>query len=156
MEWRGGSQTWKYKLEAKEKFDQEIWWATLFFGLIIELNWAHYITYYLSLNKVNNYHFEDVSRVFSQGRWNTNLLQQLSIGEIVTHVINNLGVKADIEDWNKPWWMLNSSWRFSISSSWECSRNKKTLMMILSYCWVNVYLSKSLFCYGGCENKNSH
>lgn len=28
MEWKGGSQTWKKMLEARDYKDQEIWWET--------------------------------------------------------------------------------------------------------------------------------
>lgn len=122
VEWKGGSQTWKYMIEARNYVDQEIWWepksgnANIWYDNWRQLGALHY---YLPVSNRGDHQFEDVNQLVYNGRWNPNLLDMLFPEEVCNHIQHNLMVEDGSTEWDKPWWMLHPSGNFTVKSAWE-------------------------------------
>ncbi|KAH0685787.1 hypothetical protein KY290_017323 [Solanum tuberosum] len=84
VEWKGGSQTWKYMLQARDSIDQEIWWQP-------------------------NNDQEENSQLMIQGKWNEELLRHILLEGVADHIIKNIDIVQECEEMHKPYWMLNHS-----------------------------------------------
>lgn len=78
VEWNGGSQVWKFMLEARNQVDQEILWEPRYGNSSIWFdNWTKLgaLHYYLPIGVDNHYHLEEVKSLMTQGVWNKELLE---------------------------------------------------------------------------------
>ncbi|KAH0756387.1 hypothetical protein KY290_026657 [Solanum tuberosum] len=81
--------------------------------------------YYLPIGVDNHYHLEEVKSLTTQWGWNEELLQNEFTEEVYHHITQEVQVMEGIRDWDKPWWMQNSSGRFSVKSAWELIRQRQ-------------------------------
>lgn len=76
VEWKGGSQTWKLMLEARDMIDQEIWWeircghSSVWYDNWTQLGSMHY---YLPISHQSHMGVEDVCQLREDGQWNEDL-----------------------------------------------------------------------------------
>lgn len=56
---------------------------------------------------------EDVKELMTQEGWNVDLLNELLSEDTSNYVIYKIGIVKGSEEWDKPWWMLQSSKKFS-------------------------------------------
>lgn len=42
--------------------------------------------------------------------------------KVYNHVINHVNCKEESEEYDKPWWMLTKSDKFSVGFTWDCIR----------------------------------
>jgi len=125
VEWNGGSQTWKFMLEARDCIDQQIWWepkcghSSVWFD-----NWTQLgaLYYYLPVSHSNNFDFDEVNQLMIQGHWNEDLMLQLLPEDVCKHVQNVIGVVEDTEEWDSPRWMCTSSGKITVGSAWKVLR----------------------------------
>lgn len=84
-----GSQTWKYMLEAREMFDQEILrepkcgHSNVWYDNCTQLDVLHYI---MPINILVNDHLEEVRKLLRNGRWNKEVLIIAIDEEVYAHV----------------------------------------------------------------------
>ncbi|XP_060210633.1 uncharacterized protein LOC132637582 [Lycium barbarum] len=117
VQWKGGSQVWKKMLEARESIEQEIWWepksgsSNIWFD-----NWTKLgtLSYVVPQSWHINEHAEDVSELMTYGRWNVNKLMQMFPKDIVQHILQEIDIKCASNEWDRPWWMITSTGKFTI------------------------------------------
>ncbi|XP_060194894.1 uncharacterized protein LOC132624080 [Lycium barbarum] len=97
VQWKGGSQVWKMMLEARDDIEQEICY-------VVPQSWQI------------NEQAEDVSELMTDGRWNISKLMQLFPEDIVQHIIQEIDIKYASNEWDRPWWMMTSSGKFTMET----------------------------------------
>ncbi|XP_060202424.1 uncharacterized protein LOC132630840 [Lycium barbarum] len=123
-----GSQLWKRMLEARDEMEQHTWWETkngsssLWFD-----NWTRLgpLIKLLQVGYQVNEDLEDVYAVLSEGKWDIDLLHTIVPEEIIDHIRSKLILQEGERQCDKPWWMLTSAGKFTVSSAWEIIRQKK-------------------------------
>lgn len=128
VEWKRGSMTWKYMLKARVQFDQEIWWEPKYgHSSIWYDNWIQFgaLHYYLLINLNINHQYEEVRQRLTKKEWNTDIMQHLFTTEVYNHVLQHILCEMNLQERDKPRWMLNNNGYFSIGSSWDCVRKRK-------------------------------
>ncbi|XP_060210626.1 uncharacterized protein LOC132637573 [Lycium barbarum] len=71
-----------------------------------------------------NEQVEDVSELMTDGKWNISKLMQLFPEDIVQHIIQEIDIKYTSNEWDRPWWMMTSTGKFTVSSAWQLLRQK--------------------------------
>ncbi|XP_060177821.1 uncharacterized protein LOC132607756 [Lycium barbarum] len=122
VQWKGGSQVWKMMLEARDNIEQEIWWETRSGTTNI---WFHNWT-----------RVEHVKELMNGGMWDIVKLEQCFPEEIVDHIMAELEIKENSQEWDKPWWMMTSTGEFSVASAWEMLRQKSHSSDIYKDMWI--------------------
>ncbi|WMV37581.1 hypothetical protein MTR67_030966 [Solanum verrucosum] len=90
----------------------------------------------MPIDSARNVQLEEVKQCFLNGEWNYDLLQ-LSFGEDFSrHVSQLLRNSEDEEQWDKPWWMLNATGKFTIGSAWEFLRDKDEACLNCKHSWI--------------------
>ncbi|KAG5631251.1 hypothetical protein H5410_002968 [Solanum commersonii] len=120
VEWKMGSLTWKYMLEARDLIDQYIWWepkcghSNIWYDNSSQLGALNYI---LHIDTARHVQLEEVKHCFLNEEWNYDLLQT-SFGEDVSrHIIQLLRSSEDEDQWDKPWWKLEAAGKFTVGSA---------------------------------------
>jgi len=148
VEWKGGSQTWKYMLQARDSIDKEIWWqpnngsSSIMFD-----NWSQIgaLLYCLPVSFSSYLDQEDISQLMIQGKWNEELLRHILLEGVADHIIKNIDIVQECEEMDKPYWMLNHSGKFSIRSSWESLRTPGVYQEEFRQVWKKGVLFKISF-----------
>lgn len=73
---------------------------------------------------------EDVSEHMFHGRWNEDNLNSIFPIDIEDHTKQELVIIEETRDWDKPWWMLTSSCKFTVSSAWNILRQKEEEQLV--------------------------
>ncbi|XP_060202283.1 uncharacterized protein LOC132630733 [Lycium barbarum] len=60
-----------------------------------------------------NEQVEDVSELMTDGKWNISKLMQLFPEDIVQHIIQEIDIKYASNEWDRPWWMMTSTCKFT-------------------------------------------
>lgn len=82
-------------LEARNEFDQNIWWehncghSIIWFDNWTQLGGLHY---YLPINRSTTYPLDEVNQLMSQGGWNAEVLQQLFHEDVCNHILKIITV----------------------------------------------------------------
>ncbi|XP_060210632.1 uncharacterized protein LOC132637581 [Lycium barbarum] len=114
---REGHKSGRMMLEARESIEQEIWWepksgsSNIWFD-----NWTKLgtLSYVVPQSWHINEHAEDVSELMTYGRWNVNKLMQMFPKDIVQHILQEIDIKCASNEWDRPWWMITSTGKFTI------------------------------------------
>jgi len=128
VEWKGGSHIWKHMLQARDFFDQKIWWETrightsLWYDNWIQLGALHS---YLPISYEINEAYEEVQQIRNEEGWDYNLMEELFPTEVCNQIHNVFGRLQKSEERDKAWWMPKSSGKFTVGSAWELSRQRK-------------------------------
>ncbi|KAH0761423.1 hypothetical protein KY290_017496 [Solanum tuberosum] len=128
VEWRGGSQVWKYMLQARDDMDQEIWWevrnghSSIWYD-----NWTQLgsLNYWLPISHSIDENFEEVKQFKEDDGWNYTLIENMCTEQVSQQVHNVLKNVQWSEERDKPWWMPNQNGKFSVKSAWEIFRQRK-------------------------------
>ncbi|XP_059280949.1 uncharacterized protein LOC132034570 [Lycium ferocissimum] len=137
--WKGGSQVWKMVLEARDSIEQEIWWEThsgtanIWYDNWTKLGALHYVV-------PNDFIIDDsievVSHFIIEDGWNVELLHHHLPEEVANHVVKELKVHIEEGQWDKPWWMMTSTGKFTISSVWELLRQRANYSQVYKQMWI--------------------
>ncbi|XP_060170720.1 uncharacterized protein LOC132601662 [Lycium barbarum] len=103
-------------LEARDSIEQAIWWEPKIGSSNIWFdNWTKLgaLSYVVPQSWKINDHAEDVSELMSNGGWNISKLMQLFPEDIVQHIIQEIDIKYASSEWDRPWWMMTSTRRFT-------------------------------------------
>ncbi|XP_060182743.1 uncharacterized protein LOC132612645 [Lycium barbarum] len=103
-------------LEARDNIEQEIWWEPKIGSSNIWFdNWTKLgaLSYVVPQSWQINEQAEDVSELMTDGRWNISKLMQLFPEDIVQHIIQEIDIKYASNEWDRPWWMMTSSGKFT-------------------------------------------
>ncbi|XP_060183224.1 uncharacterized protein LOC132613196 [Lycium barbarum] len=83
-----------------------------------------------------NEHAEDVSELMTDGRWNVNKLIQMFPEDIVQHILQEIDIKCASNEWDRPWWMMTSTGKFTVSSAWHLLRQKANVTVPFQNMWI--------------------
>ncbi|KAG5627192.1 hypothetical protein H5410_012410 [Solanum commersonii] len=126
VEWKNGSLTWKYMLEWEPKCGH----SSIWYDNWSQLGALHYI---VPLDSARNVQLDEVKQCFLNGEWNYDLLQTDFGDDISRHVIQLLRSSEDEQQWDKPWWMLKTSGKFTVGSAWDFLREKQEVCLKYKY-----------------------
>ncbi|XP_049399871.1 uncharacterized protein LOC125863926 [Solanum stenotomum] len=87
------------------------------------------------LDSARNVQLDKVKQCFLNGEWNYDLLQTSFGNDISRHIIQFLRSSEDEQQWNKPWWMLKTSGKFTVGSAWDFLRKKQEVCLKYKYIW---------------------
>lgn len=126
-------------LDAREEFDQMIWQepkcghSSVWYD-----NWTKMGALYYVIPPSSNLNFsvEEVKELMENDTWNSEKLQQLFPQEVTELIHNDLHCLENTQEWDKPWWMLSNSGKFTVSSAWEEVRQKENSFSLYSYIWI--------------------
>lgn len=110
-------------IEILEKY---IWWEIRGGSTNI---WYEYWTKLGSFHQEDNYHIlfkmEEIKNLINEKRWEIERLHQIFLERIVNHILGYLKnfLTTDLAD--RPWLVLNSTWKFKVSSGGDLLRVKK-------------------------------
>lgn len=134
VEWSEGSQVWKNILLARDCIDQKLQ-RGLRYGNF-SLNFDNWIHIYLLVNHYcNNNVFKDISQLMNQGYWNNEVIMELLNKKVCNHVHQRIGVEREIGEWDKPWWMPNSTGKFSVGTAWKLLRQRRDPQKLILKFW---------------------
>lgn len=91
-------------IEIRNFFAQKIWCESKRESASTwDDNWTQLETFHFMLPVTNEMQddFGKVNQLMSNFRWNEPLLQQFMPNEIYSHIVNNLNVIPDSDDWDK-------------------------------------------------------
>lgn len=71
-----------------------------------------------------------------QGEWNEDKLYQYLPQEIAEYTQQHLSITGNIERWDRPWWMPNSSGDFIVKSAWDMIRRKREIQQHFQEIWI--------------------
>ncbi|XP_059284804.1 uncharacterized protein LOC132038098 [Lycium ferocissimum] len=100
------------------------------------VQWKGGALYYTLPDQVIDESVEDVSELLDGNDWNFHKLQQLLPGEIVNHIQEELLMKESSTLWDKAWWMMTSSGKFTVSSAWNLLRQKGHISTVYKQLWI--------------------
>ncbi|KAH0666513.1 hypothetical protein KY285_027719 [Solanum tuberosum] len=126
VDWKRGSQVWKAMLQARDFFDQEIWWepreghTTVWFDNWTQLGALHFL---MPISH-NQSQLEDVKELYAEDGWKINALESNFNEDICNHICNALGSFTSTEGRDKAWWMPSSDGKFKVISAWELCRSR--------------------------------
>lgn len=79
------------------------------------------------MNHHCNEAFDKVSQLLILGNWNN---------EVMVELFNELiGTVHELEDWDKPWWIPNSTRKFYVVSAWELMRERREPQELMMNIW---------------------
>lgn len=70
------------------------------YGMTTRLDWVSFIISF-SININNENQLEDMSQLFSNGKWNKDILQQAFNKEVYDHVTMNMKYEEELKAWDK-------------------------------------------------------
>ncbi|KAK6773729.1 hypothetical protein RDI58_028967 [Solanum bulbocastanum] len=117
VEWSGGSQTWKLMLQARDFYDQEIWWetkegnASVWFDNWTQLGALHFHMFH------NQGIVEEVHELLDEDGWNNSLLQENFTEEVNVQIFQILRKGQKLDEKDKSWWMPTENGKFSVGSA---------------------------------------
>ncbi|XP_060202597.1 uncharacterized protein LOC132631015 [Lycium barbarum] len=126
-------------LEARDSIEQEIWWEThngtakFWYDNWTKLRALHYV---VPDDFIIDDSVEDVSHFITEEGWNEDLLHHYLPEEIVNHVVKELKVHIEEGQWDKPWWMMISTGKFTVSSAWELLRQRANYSQVYKQMWI--------------------
>lgn len=97
VEWRGGYQTWKYILLARDYFDQEIWWEPKCgHASIWYYNWIQKgaLQYYFPIDYNTTGGLEDVHQLMDSNGCNVDLLKKNFPVELCDNVVIKIWISG--------------------------------------------------------------
>lgn len=78
LEWKGGSLVLKLMLQARDLFDQEIWWETRIGHIsLLYDNWTQLgaPNFYLPITYEVNEDYDEIQQIRSDEGWDNNLME---------------------------------------------------------------------------------
>ncbi|XP_059311946.1 putative ribonuclease H protein At1g65750 [Lycium ferocissimum] len=81
----------------------------------------------------------------SNGAWNVQKLMQLFPEDIVQHIVQEIDIKHGSNEWDTPWWMMTSSGKFTVGSTWELLRQRAKETVPFHNMWIKVVPFKIFF-----------
>ncbi|KAK4731320.1 hypothetical protein R3W88_024308 [Solanum pinnatisectum] len=138
VEWKGGSQVWKLKLQARDYIDQDIWWeargghASLWHDNWTQLGELHLL---MPISYPRRYEFADISCVMDNNGLNEILLTELFNEEVCEQVKKVLGMEQIFDERYHHWWMPNSKGTFIVKIAWEILRQRTEVQQDIMFIW---------------------
>ncbi|XP_060216573.1 uncharacterized protein LOC132644045 [Lycium barbarum] len=139
VQWKGGSQTWKFMLEARDEMEQHIWWepndgsSSVWFE-----NWSKIGALHDKLP--SHFHIdgtvEELEELMDGDHWNIRRMLEILPNDIVELIRSNLGELVKTQERDKPRWMLTSSGNFSVSSAWGYIRQRDQVSPHCAKFWI--------------------
>ncbi|XP_060195442.1 uncharacterized protein LOC132624727 [Lycium barbarum] len=138
VQWKQGSQTWKRMLEARDLIEHQIWWqvrkgdSQFWFDNWIGLGALYYV------NPGNTYdeRIQNVKEMVVQGRWNRGKLMEVLFEDIVDHIMENITPPREEREFDRPWWILDTSGEFTIKSTWDFIRLRGPQLDSYRFMWI--------------------
>ncbi|XP_060190723.1 uncharacterized protein LOC132619998 [Lycium barbarum] len=140
VQWKGGSQVWKARIEARDNIEQEIWWeprsgtANVWFDNWTKLGALYHI---IADDFVIDEGVQDVKELMLQDGWNIGRLQQLFPMDIVDHILEELHFHEPKEEWDRPRLMMTASGKFIVGTAWELLRSKAVKSDVFKNMWIS-------------------
>ncbi|XP_055814563.1 uncharacterized protein LOC129884258 [Solanum dulcamara] len=138
VQWKQGSQTWKRMLEARDLIEHQIWWQVRKGDSLFWLdNWTGLgALYYINPGNTYDASIQNVNEMIVQGRWNREKLREVLAKDIVDHIIDNITIPKEERDFDRPWWILDTSGEFTIKSTWDFIRQRGPKLDIYRFMWI--------------------
>ncbi|XP_060200320.1 uncharacterized protein LOC132628562 [Lycium barbarum] len=114
-------------LEARDTVEHEIWWeikggtSNVWYE-----NWTKLgaLNYVVPTDYPINEELVDVSDLIEGGAWNDQLLHQSFPADIAEHIKSEIYIDQLQGNWDRPWWMLTSTGRYTVNSAWNMLRHR--------------------------------
>ncbi|XP_059310971.1 uncharacterized protein LOC132062414 [Lycium ferocissimum] len=150
VQWKGGSQTWKMMLQARDEMEHGIWWepknrsSSIWFDNWSKLGALHDL---LPIHYQNEVLGDKLEELMRESQWNYAKLQEVLPAAIVDHVRMELGLFVRTDEIDKPWWILTSSGKFTVKSASEKLRKRN---------WISTHSLKMLVLSESAGNYGSY
>ncbi|XP_060216649.1 uncharacterized protein LOC132644109 [Lycium barbarum] len=135
-------------IEARDNIEQVIWWETksgttnIWFDNWTKLGALHYVLPDIPVDES----MEDVKDLIGGNEWNVSRLQQLFPADVVEYILEDLELREISDQWDKPWWMMTSTGKFTVSSAWDLLRQRGHVSEDYKNIWLKGLPFKISFC----------
>ncbi|KAF3678689.1 hypothetical protein FXO38_03114 [Capsicum annuum] len=79
---------------------------------------------------------EDINQLWQDRGWNEDLTAQLFPPDIWQHIINEIPLITEDDNWDHAWWMQSSTGKFTVGTAWELMRHKEEVTELYRSVWI--------------------
>ncbi|KAH0662538.1 hypothetical protein KY284_027469 [Solanum tuberosum] len=113
-------------IKGREEVEPEIWWS-------IKQEFEYDQTVIL------------VKEVAEEGHWDEQTLKELLPQDLADHILQRISPPKDTEEFDRPYWKLESRGKFTVSTAFQKVRQKQEINKVYNLMWIKCMPIKICF-----------
>lgn len=137
--WRDGSHVWRKMLECRDLIEHQILWKpNMGSALFWFENWTGIGALYFVTTPdfVCDESIQNIYDVVVNDQWDEVKIREILPEQLANHILLHIKPPIEHDALDKSLWMLESTWEFSVKSSWDYVRIRNQPSNAYRFIWV--------------------